>query len=107
MSHHSESPLPPDFLGQAEQNQSLRNMFEERVSVLEKLGKTGKFPEGKITPQDEGEIMMAVGSKDGKVILDFGTPVTWIGMNPMQAKQLGMSLIQQAEEAYIIKTDGD
>lgn len=26
--------------------------------------------------------------KDGKVVLDFGTPVAWVGMTPQQAADL-------------------
>lgn len=65
MSNHSEQPLPEGF-----------------------LGATGRFPQGKLTPQDEGEIRFAVGEKDEKVILDFGKATAWIGFEPEQAIQI-------------------
>ena len=36
-----------------------------------KLGPTDIFPDGKLTPQDEGEIHFAIGKKDGCVVLSF------------------------------------
>lgn len=65
MSNHSECAFPDDF-----------------------LGSTGRFPQGRLTPQDEGELMFAVGHKNGKVVVDFGKPVSWIGFEPEQAIQL-------------------
>lgn len=42
-----------------------------------KLGATGKFPQGKLNARDEGELTIAVGIKDGVVMIDFGKPVKW------------------------------
>lgn len=55
--HHSSAPDPElaDHLG---------------------LGATGEFPEGKLTEVDEGELKFAVGYMKGKVVIDFGTPVS-------------------------------
>ena len=92
MSHHSSRFDPEAFKD-----------FEFLGS--EKPGPTGLFPEGKLTEDDQGEIAMAVGHKDGKVIIEFGTPVAWVGMNPIQAKQLAMDLLTHATEAYVIKRE--
>lgn len=62
------------------------------------LGATGKFPEGKLTDSDEGEIKVAIGSKDGKVVINFGTQVVWVGLNPEQAHNLAQSLLEKANE---------
>lgn len=69
MSNHSEAPLPEGF-----------------------LGATGRFPQGKLTTKDEGEIQFAIGEKDGKVILDFGKATAWIGFEPEQALQIAKIL---------------
>lgn len=63
------------------------------------IGATGTHPLGKLTPADEGAIQFAIGVKDGKVCLDFGTPVKWLGMEPGQALELASSLIQHARNA--------
>ena len=45
-----------------------------------------KYPEGKLTPDNEGVLMIKMGlTKDGTFILDFGKPVPWIGMSREQA----------------------
>jgi len=78
MAHHSaDTSFPPEFL---------RSM----------LGPTGKFPDGKLTDSDEGEIAIAVGSKDGKVVIDFGKPTAWIGFTPAQANDIADLLRKHA-----------
>ncbi len=83
--HHS-SDMDPMMAGKLDQ---LRSRLEGEV---EQLGATGRFPEGQLTESDEGEIRFRVGYVDGKVVLDFGQPVTWLGMSPKQAKQLAVLL---------------
>lgn len=107
MSHHAEDFDPKmseamrEFIkGVPEQESEIFKRFEARcVEAERKLGATGKFPEGKLTDMDEGEIAFAVFHKDGKVILDFGTQVTWMGMNPGQAVELGKLLLKHAKKA--------
>ena len=59
-------------------------------------GATGEFPGGKLTAHDEGEIAFVVGSHDGKVVIEFGGPVAWIGMSPEQAVELAKTLRSHA-----------
>ena len=68
-------------------------------SLKTELGATGTHPEGKLTKNDEGGIQFAIGVKDGKVVLDFGKPVAWVGMNPGDALELAKSLIDKARQA--------
>jgi len=68
------------------------------TKIKPKTGKTGKYPRGKLNAHDEGELQLAIGHKDGNVILDFGTPVAWLGLPPKEAKDLGMMLIKHANE---------
>ena len=66
------------------------------TQVFHGLGATEKFPEGKLTPHDEGELRFAVGAKDGNVIIEFGTSVRWFGLPPAVARQLATALIKRA-----------
>lgn len=63
-----------------------------------KFGASGKFPEGKLTEHDEGELTFGIGHKNGKVILSFGKEVAWIGMGPDLALDLAELLIEHAEQ---------
>lgn len=85
MAHHSganpEDPNDPFF-----------NLLPEL-----KLGATGKFPQGKLREDDEGEIRIAIGHQDGKVIMNFGKQTVWIGFDSRQARQVAASLIEHAE----------
>lgn len=98
--------------------------FEERVKELERkldeerrknakplvltigadgpqLGATGQFPEGKLSDNDEGEIMIGIAVYRGKVLFSFGKPVQGIGFTPEQAEQIGRDLINKAREAAL------
>lgn len=64
--------------------------------MAEKLGGTGDFPQGKLNGSDEGGISFAVGEDGGNVVINFGTPVAWLGMPPQQAVALAELLIAKA-----------
>lgn len=64
-----------------------------------KIGPTGKFPNGKLNDDDEGEIAFRVGSENGLVVIDFGKPVHWLGFPPGTALDLANLLIQHAKRA--------
>lgn len=61
------------------------------------LGATGKYPEGKLRDRDEGEIAFAVGAEQGKVVLNFGKPVAWIGFTPEQAMEIARLIRNKAK----------
>ena len=96
MAHHSSDADPEmaKILKEFHKSQGLTDAFSERLA--EKLGATGQFPEGKLTKHDEGELAFAVFTKDGKVVVDFNTEVTWFGMNPDQAIALAELLVKHA-----------
>lgn len=57
---------------------------------------------------DESELRLAVGNDGGKVILAFGTPVAWLGMDPDDARRVAQLLIERADlaERDIVRTRG-
>jgi hypothetical protein len=57
-----------------------------------------RYPRGKISEDDEGEIEIAVTVRDKTVIVMFGDQVTWLGMPAEQAIQLGELLIDRAKQ---------
>lgn len=105
MSNHnndfSDTPIPEERNALFKRMEGRRVEIEEmrRKFMRESLGPTGKHPEGKLTPGDDGEIAFAVGVKDGKVCIDFGVPVSWFGMPPHQAMDLAEMLIKHARAA--------
>lgn len=64
--------------------------------MTDKLGATGDFPHGKMNGSDEGGLRFAIGEDGGNVVLNFGTPVAWLGMPPEQAVALAEMLITKA-----------
>lgn len=63
-----------------------------------KLGPTGKFPDGKLCPEDKGEIAIGIGiDPEHKIIvMQFGIPTRFIGMNSEQAIEIADDLISKA-----------
>ena len=52
-----------------------------------------------MTPDDEGELRLAVTTQAGKVILAFGKPIAWLGMSPREARQMADALNEWAAKA--------
>ncbi len=71
--------------------------MQELVKKLE-LGPTGHYPDGALNETDEGEIKIAIGIEDGKVVINFGKPVAWIGFDPRQARQIAELLRQKSHQ---------
>ena len=63
------------------------------------FGPTGKFPDGKLTEHDEGEIQFGVTTLKGKVVLNFGKPIASLGMDATQTRSLARLLLRYASKA--------
>ena len=78
----------------------LRKKHEKMGEALEgtALGATGRFPNGKITPTDEGELAFEVQPDPDKnlIHMKFGKPVAWFSMTPELANDLANSLLKHA-----------
>ena len=100
MAHHGPNPFddPPDNPERFEQVQKRNKLMRDLLDTTGFRGALGDFPEGKLTKQDEGAIQFAIGSKDGKVVIDFGTPVHWLGLTAQQAADLASLLLNKARE---------
>ena len=91
MSHHGSDPFdgsPPEGIK--------RLLAEMKSAAAGYVGPVGAYPHGMLTKQDEGSIQFAIGSKNGKVVIDFGAPVAWVGMTPQQAMDLAASIMSKA-----------
>ncbi len=101
MSHHgnesSYSPLHDFDIADDKIWEQLKKV-EKRV-LEQRIGKTGRFPQGKLREDDQGEVMFAVGSERGKVVIQFAEPTKWVGMDPQQAMNLASALIKHARTA--------
>lgn len=71
----------------------------QRLTDALELGATQQHPEGMLTSDDEGEIKIAIGVHEGKVVINFGKPVSWIGFSPAQARALAESIRKASHRA--------
>jgi hypothetical protein len=99
--HHGpnpwDEPTNVNLEAQRSMEDALRAPFKEPAT--ESFGATGRFPEGQLRPDDEGEIRFGVAQHGGKVVISFGKPTAWIGMSPQQARHLAKTLRRLADEA--------
>jgi hypothetical protein len=54
-----------------------------------------QFPRGKLTDDDEGQIALVVGERDGTIIIDFGKSVVWVGMSKPEAIAFAIAILHR------------
>lgn len=91
MSHHSSQDNP----------EMQRAMSDMMKSVL------GEYPDGKMSKDDEGGVVMAVTHESGRVKLAFPKPVAWVGLKPIEAIDLAELLIMHAKRGANYTTELD
>jgi hypothetical protein len=74
--------------------------------MVEKLGKTGRHPKGKLTEHDEGGLRYGVGIAKNNIIIDFNTPVTWLGLDIESAVVLKNALVERIDELRELQKEG-
>ncbi len=75
----------------------------ELMKGLGLIGPTGDHPEGKMRPDDEGGIGVAVSREGDNVILTFGKPVNWIGLHKSQVVAVCSAMLNQAGVKFTIE----
>jgi hypothetical protein len=68
------------------------------VKKPEKLGATGRYPLGRLSPEDEGELNIAVFLIKGNVRIEFGKPVAWMSMPAKRAKEFAELIMRHASK---------
>ena len=78
----------------------IRDLFKHTVPLSAPFGGTGRFPLGRLSPSDEGEIQFGIAADiaKNKVVINFGKPTAWIGFDAEQAEQLAESLLSNARK---------
>lgn len=101
MSHHSDDIHDAMMKKFMESGQSTQRAADEEIAALSRptFGATGKFPNGKMTPADQGEIVIGIARVDGRVVVNFGKAVAWLGLKPGEARGVADALTKHANEA--------
>ena len=90
MAHHSADA----------DDQYIRELFKDAIPMAAPFGGTGRFPLGRLSKSDEGEIQFGIAADPAKdkVVINFGEPTAWIGFTADQAEQVAESLLSKAKE---------
>lgn len=80
--------------GDEQRESELQKMFQEQRELVS----SRKWPNGRISGDDDGQLVFKIGSDPEKelVYLEFPKPVTWTAMPPQQAIELAQLLIRHA-----------
>lgn len=62
------------------------------------FGATDQFPDGKISAEDEGELQFGIAHDQDNVLINFGKPVTWLGLPPNEARAFANLILHHAEQ---------
>ena len=62
------------------------------------VGPTGEFPDGKVSPDDSGELIMGIGIWRGMVRVEFGSSVSWLGLPSKQARRMAEIILSKVQE---------
>lgn len=62
------------------------------------LGPTGQFPNGKIRPDDEGQVRVAVTVENNRIMIRFGASLTWLGLDAATADEMIRVLTERRKE---------
>lgn len=63
-----------------------------------KLGATGKYPNGQLNDEDEGELRIGVTVDGDTVLIAFGTALKWCAFPPETAIALAETLVKNANK---------
>ena len=68
--------------------------------TTKKPGATGEFPQGKISDDDEGALNVSIHADMATrtVVLQFGKPISWLGLDKATTLRLADLLISRARE---------
>ncbi|MEP7304188.1 MAG: hypothetical protein ABJA98_01595 [Acidobacteriota bacterium] len=70
------------------------------ASTARVVGPTGAFPFGRLGPDDEGELAVAIAADvaHGVIRIEFGTPVAHVSLPAAHAEQLAAALVEYATQ---------
>jgi hypothetical protein len=108
MAHHGNDPDAVAMNNLTDEAREKLRQLQQQIPErpFPSLGATNRFPQGQLNQNDEGEIMFAVAAdkNQGKVLINFGKPVAWVGMDREQAIDLS-NLLRQKADALLDKSE--
>ena len=67
------------------------------MKSMERPGRMGRFDkDGPLNRHDRGELTIGILIDKNRIIVDFGTPVAWLGLRPDDARKLANNLLDKA-----------
>jgi len=99
--HHSPDKSLAEKMSMTQSAQQIREALGRQGALareLKPLGPTGKYPGGKLTEHDEGELLIGLVMFKGKIVMDFGKPIQSLGFGLGAAEDLANSIKKLVSE---------
>jgi len=71
------------------------------IDTKRNVATVGDFPDGVLDRSDEGSLLLNVTAVKGRVVINFGEQLSWIGMRPKEARELIRAIEAKSEEAEV------
>lgn len=68
------------------------------MSETNRIGAAGRHRREDDLQERPGELKIAVGAHKNQVILNFGRSVAWLSMDPVEARNVAMLLLEKASK---------
>lgn len=92
---HHGGPVDDDAANVGRQNELMKRFIEQAEGRAKRT-----YSEGRVGAKDEGDLAMAIAAdpEHGIVVIEFGKPITWLGLGPRDAVALAKSLVEKARQ---------
>ena len=102
MSHHGNRPLEELGLGKLAESIEPTTQ-EELLKALQSMADIEpeyqkEFPDDRLNKDDEGIIAFRITNAHGRIVIDFGKSVHWVGFTAKEAKGLAELILKHVKE---------
>lgn len=68
------------------------------MGEVNRIGAAGRHRREEDQQNGPGELRVAVGAHKGRVVLNFGRAVAWLALDPIEARNVAVMLLEKASK---------
>jgi len=85
--------------GDRQNDAETKKLMERFTAQIEHRAKR-EYSQGRLNANDDGDLAVVISTdyQNKRIVLDFGKPVTWLGMNADDAMSLAQQIFDRAHQ---------